>query len=93
VVLFVLLVDLVLLDSPLQHEHEGLGDADIAVLVDAVATAAVAVLALEARGPAAAMTRRVLHEGAGREDAAELVVDGREGDSDGGRHFLIFLSG
>lgn len=89
-VLLVVLVNLLLGDGPLEDEHETLGDADVAVLVDAVAAAAVvlgAILGLEAHAPAAAMARGVVHEGAGGEHATDVVVHGRVVHSDGSGHF------
>lgn len=88
VVDLVLLVDFGLLDGSLEHEHEGLGDADVPVLDDAVGAA----LALDAHAPAAAMAGGVLDESAGGEDAAELLVDGGKGNCDGGGHSGVCLS-
>jgi hypothetical protein len=85
--LIVLLISLLLLDGALDHEHERLGDGRVAIFDDAVPALLARVLAaLEAHGPAPAVARRVLRDGARGENPAELAVDRGERNSDGGGH-------
>lgn len=85
------LIHLALGNGPLQHKHKSLGNADIAVLDNAVA-ASLGILALDTHASASAMAGLMLDESAGGENTAELVVDGRERDSDSSRHFFVLGS-
>lgn len=71
--LLILALGVALANGALHDKGHGLDDGAVPVLLDIVA-----VLALDAGGPATAVAGRVLDEGAGREGA----VDGRDGDHD-----------